>query len=78
MFTKLRERVEGLPLRDKALRASDIKFRMLATTTESAMFTCWGERLLLRVADRELSRIKKTAVGKTVRSEQTATYARIC
>ena len=77
MFTKPRERVEGLPLRDKALRASDTKFRMLAATTESGMFTCWGERLLLRVADRELRRIKSRG-GKTVTPEQTATYARIC
>jgi hypothetical protein len=77
MFTKPRERVDGLPLRDKALRASDTKFRMLATTTESAMFTCWGERLLLRVADRELRRIKSRG-GKTVTTEQPATYARIC
>jgi hypothetical protein len=76
MVTKPRERVEGLPLRDKALRASDTKFRMLATTTESAMFTCWGERLLLRVADRELRRIKSRS-GKTVTPKQTATYARI-
>jgi hypothetical protein len=75
MFTKPRERVEGLPLRDKALRASDTKFRMLATTTASARFTCWGERLLLRVADRELRRIKSRG-GKTVTPEQT--YARIC
>jgi hypothetical protein len=76
MFTKPRERVEGLPLRDKALRASDTKFRMLATTTESAMFTCWGERLLLRVADRELSRIK-TRGGRTVRPEQKDRYSSV-
>jgi hypothetical protein len=76
MFTKPRERVEGLPLRDKALRASDTKFRSLASTTESAMFTCWGERLLLRVADRELGRIKSYG-GKTVRPGQTDKYASI-
>jgi hypothetical protein len=76
MFAKPRERVEGLPLRDKALRASDTKFRMLATTTESAMFTCWGERLLLRVADRELRRIKNRR-GKTVRGEETGRYVGI-
>jgi hypothetical protein len=74
MFTKPRERAARLPLRDKALRASDTKFRMLATTTESAMFTCWGERLLLRVADLELRRIK----NRRGTPEQTATYARIC
>jgi hypothetical protein len=38
---------------------SDAKFRILAATTASAMFTCWGERLLLRMADRELYRMKR-------------------
>jgi hypothetical protein len=34
------------------------------------MFTCWGERLLLRTADRELRRMKRRG-GETVRNEET-------
>jgi hypothetical protein len=49
MFIKTRERAEMVPPRDKALRASDAKFRILAGTTTSAMFTCWRERLLLQM-----------------------------
>jgi uncharacterized membrane protein YeaQ/YmgE (transglycosylase-associated protein family) len=40
-------------------RLSDAKFRVLADTTASATFTCWGERLLLRMADREWYRMKR-------------------
>jgi hypothetical protein len=76
MVTKTRERVPGLLPRDKALRASDTKFRMLASTTESAMFTCWGERLLLRMADRELRRMKNRG-GKTISTEETDKYVSI-
>ena len=43
---------------------------MLADTTASAMFTCWGERLLLCMADRELRRMKSRG-RKTVRTEET-------
>jgi hypothetical protein len=49
---------------------------MLASTTESAMFTCWGERLLLRMADRELRRMKNRG-GKTVSTEETDKYVSI-
>jgi hypothetical protein len=76
MFTKTRLRAAKVPLLDKYLRVSDAKFRMLADTTASAMVTCWGERLLLRMADRELSRMKSRG-GKTVRSEETDKYASI-
>ena len=41
-----------------SIRESDAKFRTLAETTASAIFICWGERLLLRIADRELNRMK--------------------
>ena len=70
MFTKTRGRAPKVRLRDKSLRVSDAKFRMLADTTASGMFTCWGERLLLRMADRELRRMKSRG-AKTVRSEVT-------
>jgi hypothetical protein len=50
MFTRTRERAERVPPRGKALRASDTRFRILAGTTTSAMFICWRERLLLRMA----------------------------
>ena len=73
MFTRTREHAQGLPPRDKALRASDTEFRRLASTTESAMFICWGERLLLRMADCELRRIKSRG-RKTVRTEETDEY----
>ncbi len=76
MFTKTRGRAAKVRLRDKSLRVSDAEFRMLADTTASAMFTCWGERLLLRMADRELRRMKNRR-GKTVRSEETDRYASI-
>jgi len=62
--------------RDKTLLASDTRFRILADTTASAMSTCWGEQLLLRMADRELYRMKRRG-GKTVRSEETDKYASI-
>ena len=58
MFTKTRGRAAKVLLRDKSLRASDAKFRILAATSASRMFTCWGQRLLLRTADRELRRMK--------------------
>jgi hypothetical protein len=58
MLTRTRKRADQVPLRDKALRESDAKFRTLAETATSATFTCWGERLLLRIADRELCRMK--------------------
>ena len=76
MFTKTGERAAKVLLRDKSLRASDAKFRMLADTTASPMFTCWGERLLLRMADRELYRMK-TRGGKTARTEEAGKYASI-
>ena len=76
MFTKTRGLAEKVPLRDKSLRVSDAKFRMSVDTTAGAMFTCWGERLLLRMADRELRRIKNRR-GKTARREVTARYASI-
>jgi hypothetical protein len=76
MFTKTRGLAEKVALRDKSLRVSDTKFRMLADSTAGAMFTCWGERLLLRMADRELRRIKNRR-GETARSEVTARYASI-
>ncbi len=65
MLTKTRERAEEVPLRDKALRASDAEFRTLAETTPSAMFICWGERLLLRIADRELHVMKSYGAEKS-------------
>ena len=76
MFIKTREDAEEMPLRDKVLRASDTRFRIFAGTTASEMFTCWGERLLLRMADRELQRMKSQR-GKTVRTEVTYQYASI-
>ena len=72
MFTRTTERP-----RDKTLRESDTKFRILADTTASARFTCWGEQLLLRMADRELYRMKRRG-GNIVRSEATDRYASIC
>ena len=78
MFTKTRGRAAKVSLRDKCLRVSDAKFRVLAdTTTASAMFTCWGERLLLRMADRELYRMKCRG-GNTVTSQETDRFASIC
>jgi len=76
MFTKTRGLAEKVTLRDKSLRVSDAKFRMLADTPTAAMVTCWGERLLLRMADRELRRMKSRG-GKPVRSEETDRYASI-
>jgi hypothetical protein len=77
MFTKTRGRAAKVSLRDKSLRVSDAKFRVLADTTASAMFTCWGERLLLRMADRELYRMKRRG-GNTVTSKETDKFASIC
>jgi len=76
MFPKTRGPAAKVALRDKSLGVSDAKFRMLADTTAAAMFTCWGERLLLRMADRELRRMKSRG-AKTVRSEETDRYASI-
>jgi hypothetical protein len=58
MLTNTRKPTEEVPLRDKALRESDAKFRTSAEATASAIFICWGERLLLQIADRELYRMK--------------------
>jgi hypothetical protein len=77
MFTKTSKRAEGVPPRDKALLASDTRFRILADTTASAMFTCWGEQLMLRMADRDLYRMKRRG-RNTVRSEGTDRFASIC
>ena len=46
-------------LRDKALRARNTQSRILAATAPAAMSRCWGERLLLRMADNELRRMKR-------------------
>jgi hypothetical protein len=48
----------------------DALSRMLAGTSVSRTFTCWGERLLLWTADRELRRMKRRG-GETVRNEET-------
>ena len=76
MFTKTRGRATKVRLRDKSLRVSDAKFCILADATAPAMFTCWGERLLLRIADRELCRMKSRG-GKTVKTEETDKYTSI-
>jgi hypothetical protein len=77
MFTTTtRGLAEKVPLQDKSLRVSDAKFRTLADTTAAALFTCWGERLLLRMADRELRRMKSRG-AKTVKSEEPERYASI-
>jgi hypothetical protein len=44
---------------------SDATFRLLADTTAFAKFTYWGERLLLRMADREWYRMKRCGGEKT-------------
>ena len=55
MFTtRSRER-----FRDQTLRVRATRSRILADITPSAMFTCWGERLLLRMADSEFYRMKR-------------------
>ena len=76
MFTRTRERAGSVAPRDKALWASDTEFRILAGTATFAIFTCWGERLLIRMTDRELHRMKSRG-GKTVRTEETDKYASI-
>ena len=43
---------------------SDATFRLLADTTAFAKFTYWGERLLLRMADREWYRMKRCSGEK--------------
>jgi hypothetical protein len=68
MFQKTRQLAANTPLRDTSLRARDATSRMLADTTASRMFACWGQRLLLRIADRELRRMKRPG-GRTVRAE---------
>jgi hypothetical protein len=69
MFQKTRQLAANTPLRDTSLRARDATSRMLADITASRMFSSWGQRLLLRTADRELRRMKRRG-GKTVRNEE--------
>ena len=59
MFQKTRQLAANTPLRDTSLRARDATSRMLADITASRMFSSWGQRLLLRTADRELRRMKR-------------------
>jgi hypothetical protein len=70
MFTKTGVWAQKVPLRDEALRESDARCRILADISASAMFTCWGERLMLRMADCELYRMKK--LGKFSEQRETA------
>jgi hypothetical protein len=70
MFQKTRQLAANRALRDRSLRAKDGTSRILAATTASRMFSCWGQRLLLRAADRELHRMKRRG-AKTVRNEET-------
>jgi hypothetical protein len=58
MFQKTRQLATNRPLRDRSLRAKDGTSYILAETTASRMFSCWGQHLLLRTADRELRRMK--------------------
>jgi hypothetical protein len=70
MFQKTRQLAANKPLRDRSLRARDATSRMFADTTPSRMFSCWGQRLLLRTADREMRRMRRRG-GETVRNEET-------
>lgn len=47
-----------VPLRDRALRESEASFRTLVEADPIAFPLCWGEQLLLRVADQELQGMK--------------------
>jgi hypothetical protein len=69
MFQKTRQLAASAPLRDTSLRARDATSRMLGDTTASRRSSSWGQRLLLRTADRELRRMKRRG-GKTVRNEE--------
>lgn len=70
MFEKTSELAPKAPLRDMALRARDSLSVKLAGTSVSRAFSCWGERLLLRTADREMRRMRRCG-GETVRNEET-------
>jgi hypothetical protein len=70
MVEKTSELAAKAPLRDTALRARDALSRKLAGTSVSRTFSCWGERLLLRTADREMRRMRRRG-GETVRNEET-------
>lgn len=60
--------------RGKALLASGARFRISAGTTPSAMFICWGQRLLLRISGNELNGMKRPG-GKTLRFKYGSTPA---